>query len=443
VKRTLRFWPLLATIYFCVSGGPFGLEPVMQVGAGLAVLLLLVTPLIWSVPAALLTAEMGSAMPEEGGYYVWVKRAVGQPWAFLCGWWTWLYSWVDTAIYPTLFAAYTGRFLELLGYSTAIETNPWVKWSVGLLVIIPLTWLNVRGTKVVGDGSVSFFAILLAPFVVLVLLGMSKVLANPAATVHPFAAPGKATGSVLGVGLFAVMWNYLGWDSISTVSGEVYEPRRTLPRALAVGVPIVAITYVLPALIGLAVLKRPDQWQEDAWVEVASSIGGTWLAIAVTAAGIVSSAGLFSATLLASSRVPFVLAEEKFLPSVLSKLHPKWGSPWVAILVSAVFYTGFSYEKFNDLTVVDVVLYSSALLLELAALVVLRKKEPGMDRPFRIPGGVPALIFVVAAPVILIAFACYSRFQEKGQVAIWSSLVALISGPTVWIIGQASKKLLG
>ncbi|MDR3688189.1 MAG: APC family permease [Fimbriimonas sp.] len=440
MKRTLRFWPLLATIYFCVSGGAFGLEPMVQAGAGLAVLLLIVTPIIWSAPVALLTAELGSAMPDEGGYYVWVKRALGQPCAFLCGWWTWIYSWVDTAIYPTLFAAYVARFLELVGYSTAIDSNPWTKWLVGLAIIVPLTWLNMRGTKIVGVGSVSFFVLLLVPFAVLLAFGMSKVVTDLSATVHPFVWQSQGATGAVGVGLFSVMWNYLGWDSISTVSGEIVEPQRNLPRALGVGVLIVTASYLFPVLVGLTVLRGTDAWKDGAWVQVASLVGGRWLGIAVAAAGIVSSAGLFSATLLSSSRIPFVLARDRWLPARLTKLHPKWGTPTVAILVSAVFYTALSYERFNDLTVVDVVLYSSALVFEFIALAVLRFKEPDLMRPFRIPGGWPALVLVLTAPAALVVFACISRFQDKGQVAIWLSAVALASGPVVWWIGRQTTK---
>ncbi len=412
----------------------------MQAGAGMAVLLLLITPLIWSAPAALMTAELSSAIPEEGGYYIWVRRALGQPWGFLCGWWTWVYSWVDSAIYPTLFAAYLGQFLELIGYSTVIDSNPWVKWLVGLIIIVPLTLLNLRGTRSVGEGSVSFFVVLLIPFVILVALGMSRVIVHPSAIVHPFVATGKGASGAFGVGLFAVMWNYLGWDSMSTVSGEVENPQKTFPKALAYGVPIVALSYLLPAVVGLVVIKDPEQWKEGAWVQIAMAVGGKWLAVATTAAGIVSSAGLFSATLLASSRIPFVMSEEGRLPKVLSRLHPKWNTPWVAILISAFFYTAFSYEKFSDLTVVDVVLYSSALLLEFVALIVLRKKEPELPRPFQIPGGWPVVIAVSLAPAALILFACFSRFQEKGSLAVWSSVIALGSGPLVYGMGALLRR---
>src|SRR6185436_1385404 len=101
--RALMLWPLVMTFFLDVSGGPFGLESLMQSGPGMAILLILITPFIWAAPAALMTAELASAIPTEGGYYVWVKRCMGPFWSFVCGWWTWVYSWVDVAIYPVLF----------------------------------------------------------------------------------------------------------------------------------------------------------------------------------------------------------------------------------------------------------------------------------------------------------------------------------------------------
>src|SRR2546426_160775 len=97
----LRLGPLVAVMFFTVSGGPFGLEGLVgSVGPGVAVLLLVATPLVYSVPEALLIGELASMLPVEGGYYQWVKRAFGRFWGFWNGWLSWAYSLIDMAIYP-------------------------------------------------------------------------------------------------------------------------------------------------------------------------------------------------------------------------------------------------------------------------------------------------------------------------------------------------------
>src|SRR5439155_1075113 len=137
-----------AVLYFTVSGGPFGLEGLVgAVGPGLALLLLVLTPLIYSVPEALLIGELASMLPLEGGYYQWVKRAFGPFTGFVNGWLSWVYSLIDMAIYPVLFVQYARWFApELSGLGA---------WGLALALIWGATWLNLRGTRVVGsDGRV-------------------------------------------------------------------------------------------------------------------------------------------------------------------------------------------------------------------------------------------------------------------------------------------------
>lgn len=436
-RRALRLLPLAMTIFCCASGGPFGLEPVMQAGPGLALVLILVMPLIWAVPAALMTAELASALPEEGGYYVWVRRAFGAFGGFLCGWWTWIYTCVDAALYPVLFATFISKLLETFGYA-AIE-DPWIKWGVGMAMVVPLTWLNVRGTRLVGFSTVVFAVLFLAPFAVVVALGLPHLFANPSAMTHPFSAAGKPLSEAISVGLYTIMWNYLGWDSLSTVAGEVENPQRSYPRALLIAVSLTVAVYLLPTMVG-AVL-RPDyaNWGDGTWVEVARAAGGQGLAIAMIVAGVFSASALFSSTLLGASRVPFVLAEHKLLPGAFSRLHPKYGTPWMAILASAVVYSALSYKSFSSLVAIDVIVYAAGLLLEFAALVALRRREPALERPYKIPGGWPGLALVVLLPTALTVFAIVDSVffdSEYGARSAIMAAIALATGPVVYFLNR-------
>src|SRR4051812_39703970 len=105
-KQKLRPLQLAAVIFLTVSGGPYGLEPLLQqAGAGAALLLLLITPILWDIPTILTVLELNSMLPLNGGYYQWVKRALGLRFAFYEGWWSWLYTFADLAIYPVLFVS--------------------------------------------------------------------------------------------------------------------------------------------------------------------------------------------------------------------------------------------------------------------------------------------------------------------------------------------------
>ncbi|MDX2065792.1 MAG: APC family permease [Fimbriimonadaceae bacterium] len=434
-RQPLKLLPLVAAIYFCVSGGPHGLEPLMQSGAGLGVLLILLTPIFWAIPAALMTAELTSALPDEGGFYGWVKRAFGPRAASLCAWWTWMYSWVDVAIYPVLFATYAREWVRMIGGPTEALAHPVAQWLLGLVIIVPFTALNIRGAQRVGQTSIALGVALLAPFAVLIALAVPRFLAEPARTITPFVAPGESVPSALSAGLFVVMWNYLGWDSLSTVAGEVDAPRRNFPRALAWALPIILLTYLLPTLAGLTVIRDPARWEEGLWPEIGRQLGGPAFGLWIAMTGMVSSAGLFASTLLGASRIPYVLAAEGQLPAWLTAVHPRFGTPHRAILGSAVIYAVLSFNTFENLAVVDVMLYSAAILIEFAALVVLRWKEPDLPRPFRIPGGRAGVVVVVLGPVAIVSFGVVSQFLSEGSAVLMWSFVALVIGAVLTELG--------
>src|SRR6186997_534427 len=138
LPRAIGTLGLVFVLFFSTSGGPYTTETLIHsVGPGLGLLILALVPLIWSVPEALIIGELASMLPEEGGYYRWVHRAFGAFWAFQNGWYTWLYSLVDMAIYPVLFAQYLAWFAPTL--------SPAQSWVVKLAVIWGATYINLRG----------------------------------------------------------------------------------------------------------------------------------------------------------------------------------------------------------------------------------------------------------------------------------------------------------
>jgi amino acid transporter len=414
--------------FFTVSGGPYGLEELVgQSGPGIALLLLVATPLIWSVPTALMVAELSSMMPVEGGYYAWVKRALGPFWGFLEGWWSWLASFVDMALYPVLFATYLVALLERLGMP-GIGGDPLLRWLVGLPIIWVFALLNVRGARPVGTSSILFGLVVLAPFAVMTYLGISRLLTEGGTPWEPLAPPDQPLLSAFGVGLFIVMWNYSGWDSVSTVGEEIDRPRRTIPLA----VPLVALVYLLPTIAGLVGLPDWTKWTEGSLPDVAAAVGGDWLGTWVAVVGLVTAGALYSGNLLSVSRLPFVMAADGYLPGVITRIHPRWGTPWISILLCAAVYTLFSYSTFASLIVVDVILYSATILLELAALVALRITLPRASRPFRVPGGWTGVFLVTALPAALVVLATVATAQSEGAEAVYLSAAGLASGVALY-----------
>src|SRR5579883_339963 len=422
-RGKLGLIPLVMTIFFCVSGGPYGLEPVVQSGRGMALLLILVVPLLWALPIALLSAELGSAIPEEGGYYEWVKQGVGPRAGFWCAWLTYLYSCVDVAIYPRLFVGYLGS----LGFNTALA-DPIVNAIVRIAMVAPLTWLNVRGAVSAGNASTMFGAALLGPFVVMIALAIVPSLQHLSSVATPLIPANVTLTSAFATGLFVIMWNYLGWDSISTISREIKDAPRVFPKALMIGLPLVVLFYFLPVFAGLSAVPDSTKWTDGSWPSIADAIGGSGLRLAVGLGGLLSAAGLFVAGLLAASRLPFVLAADGYMPASFTKLNSQYGTPARAIVASAVIYIILSSFSFEQLAEVDVVLYSSALVLEFWALVRLRRTQPELHRPFKIKGGFVAVVTISLFPMVLIVAAVFQMAMSSWREMLGLAILAISTG---------------
>jgi amino acid transporter len=428
----LTLGPLVAVMFFTVSGGPFGLEGLVgAVGPGLALLLLVVTPLVYSVPETLLIGELASMLPVEGGYYQWVKRAFGPFAGFVNGWLSWAYSLIDMAIYPVLFAQYARWFLPELSRTAA--------WGLALALIWGATWINLRGSRVVGQASVWFVVAVLAPFAVLAVSALWRWVGGPAPLalpVTPFHAAGTSFLGALGIGISQGIWNYSGWDNASTIGGEIEAAGRTYPRALARALPLVTLVYLVAIVPALAVTDW-RAWRDGAWPDLAAAIlgaGGPWLAAWLAVAGMASAFALFSALLLSYSRIPLVLAQDGLLPAALARTDAR-GTPRAAVLASAVAYSGFALLAFGGLLAADVLLYTAALAMEFAALIRLRRAEPELRGAFRVPVGVSVLVALAALPVLLlvVAVALELRSRDVGLPGVLAAVALAVLG----IVGYA------
>lgn len=439
--KSLSPLALAFTVFCCVSGGPIGLEPLIaETGPLLALLLILVTPLVWAIPDALTSCELAPAIPVEGGYVVWVRRAMGPFAGFLNAWWTWLYTIVDAALYPVLFTSTIGHLLNYYFGSRILLDSNLAHYAVSLSVVILFTYLNIRGTRIVGMASTAFALLIIVPFAAMSIVGLVRMAMESKPLLPPEEiAPGELKQG-LSAGLGIIMWNYLGWDALSTVAEEVDQPQKAYPRALLWGVPLVASVYFFPTLVGVHYYPDRSLWQEGAWPSIARAVGGEWLAWGVIVASIVSPVALFTASLLASSRVPFVLAEERFLPRRLVDVHPKFGTPWLAILLCGTLYAILVYQEFASLIQLNVVMYSAALCLETTALLVLRAKEPNLHRPFKIRGGWPVLTLVFILPILMIGLLAALSIREDGWQSLWLTGVALASAPILYFVKWAYER---
>jgi amino acid transporter len=422
--KKLRLLPLAASIFFMVSGGAYGLEELVACGYPAAFAALLVTPLLWSLPTALLVGELASALPKAGGYYAWVRRAMGPFWGFQEAWLSLVASVFEMAIYPTLFTLYLGYFFPSVSAGAGAV-------AVGAALIAACAAWNLLGAAPVGGGAIGLGVAVQLPFLALALFAFG----HAAAGGH-LPAPGAPPQAGVLTGLLVAMWNYMGWDNASTIAEEVERPGHTYPRALLLALGLIVGTYLLPVAAAALAGLRPDGWTTGAWVTAAREVGGGALALTVALGGMVCGLGMYNALLLSYSRLPVALADHGFLPAWLARRAPKTGAPAASILVCSTLYAACLGLGFIRLVELDVLLYGASLLLEFVALVVLRVREPRLARPFKVGGGTAVAALLGVGPMVLLGLALWDSKDERvgplPSLVLGALLVGL--GPLVYLL---------
>jgi amino acid transporter len=417
VVRKASLFYFVFVMYSYTTGGPFGLEEqVTTSGPGMTLLYHLILPFFWCIPVSLASAELTTAMPVEGGFYRWTRASFGDLLGFLAGWWNWSASFLLGASYAVLFTDYLGYYFpQLVG---------WRHYAVALCVIAFITWLNVRGIQMVGQAATAMELFIVLPVLVMVVIGIAHWKHNP---FIPMVPPHQPFEKVFGLGLALGLWLYSGYEQLSTVAEEVENPQRSYPIALALVVPLSIATYFLPTLAGLAALGNWQDWKTGYFSQAAALIGGPWLGTWMTLAAMITNLALLNSTVLTSTRMPFAMADDGYMPPLLGRRHPKYGTPWLAILVSAGIYAALALHTLGQLISIYNWLRAATTVLTVLSVWGIRRKFPELARPFRIPGGSFGLWSVIILPIVMtfVTLKYSDSFAKKyGVVGLALGLVA-------------------
>jgi len=450
-RNRVRVITVFFMVYILVSGGSFGIEDmVSSSGPGLTVLLLLLLPLVWSLPMALVASELNSAIPGEGGLYVWTRRALGDFWGFQAAWWWSLSIFVDSSVYVVLAVSYLQNWL---GFDQV--TFYLVCWAIIALFAV----VNIVGVRLVALGSTVFAILILLPFVVLIVVGIAQWQFNP---FTPFVVPGApvfGTGGVLAVGLAIGIWMYSGFESMSTLSGEIRNPQKVIPRALMLVIPFVVIMYVLPTIASLAGYGHWQSFSVDAddgsvsFIEIGRALGGTALGVALLASALLGNLALYLDYLASGARPLFAIAADGLFPRSVSRVSRRFGTPVGAIILMAVINAVLVIGPFQNLVVIDVMLFASAYVLIYVSAVRLRITEPELKRPFRVALGTAGMVAMVIPPILVVIFTLYVSTIDRSVVLFdfdglqllgldvgWygiAGFLALASGPMLYPLLRA------
>jgi amino acid transporter len=481
LKRSLTLLPLFGIIYFTISGGTFGIESLFSYsGAGMALLLIGVVPFAYSIPNILMVRELQSMMPVEGSYYHWTKQGFNPFTGFLTAWMNWVMSWVDVAIYPVLGATYLGFFVPQLRDGWG-GVPAWVlQWLVALVIIWGISALQIRGARLAGLTSVWLGAILIIPLIIMSVTGFYNWGAHGSGFAMSFLPKDTGVMGAFSVGLFVVMWNYMGWELPTSAGDEIVKPKRTYPLAMLLVLIASIATYAVPTVAALyggagdnnkVLLWGVTEDETDAGIgpvleaagmtpaqmdaagvdpasaegwglpDIAKAVGETathqgsgfavFLGDFMMVAAILSMIGLFIGNSVSATRIPFALSEDGMMPKLLVRVNRRFGTPWIAIILCGVIFSVFSLNAFAALVVIDVLLNSLTLLLQFLALWRLRVVRPDVKRA-RIPGGWVGLTIVTILPAAVIILAIVSQVSEEGLRAIYWALAAIVIGAILY-----------
>ena len=243
LKRVrMRLITAVVFVFTLTCSGSFGMEDVVSSsGPGMTLIMILVLPFVWSVPLAFVSSELGSMVPEAGGLYRWIRRGMGEYWSFQAGWWWSLSLYVDSAVYVALALDY---MQDQWGFGAAERA------AIGIAIVAVFTFINIRGLELTGWSLTIIQIGVMVPLLVFTVWGIFAGSGNP---FSPVLVPGESLLTSLNLGLAIMMWMYSGWESMSTLAGEIENPQRVIPRALMIGTPIVIATYFVTVCAAIRV----------------------------------------------------------------------------------------------------------------------------------------------------------------------------------------------
>ena len=431
-KHDIRVSGIVFMLYCLVAAGAFGIEEMIpEAGPGMTLILLIAFPIVWAYPISNLVAELGSVLPSEGGVYVWAKEAFGEFWGFQAGWWGTVSTYITNGVYVALVAGYVTQMIPMS--EVAVHAL-----KIGMILIF--TVINLMGLKEVGRVSTILSILIVLAFALVTVVGLLNWQTNP---MDPIMPEGYSIVDGIGGGICICVWMYCGYECISNMAGEVKNPQ-VIPKGLMIAMPLVALTYVLPTLAGLASLPEGswENWTTDGGFSgdtigyatvLTANLGQAWGYIFLVIA-IVSQCAIFNTYLASGSRGFFVLADDNLCPKFLVKVSRKRGVPYVGILSLSVVTLILAQSDFTTLVSAEVVFMLALYMILPLSVIKLRKTIPVEERKAKglyvMRGGKAGLVFYAGAPIVIAIIA----LLVNGTDYLCMGLIAISTGPIAYII---------
>ncbi|MCI9598549.1 MAG: APC family permease [Firmicutes bacterium] len=395
-KKKISTFALVMMICVTVAGGGFGIEDLVgSVGPGMTMLVFILLPFVWSLPFGLSSAELSSAWPEDGGMYTWAKQGLGEKAGFVSGWCYTIAGFVE----PATFAVLSANYMKML---LPIEVNDFVYWCLCAALIVIFAIINIIGIKVVSNMATVITLLGIIPFLILVVLSLMDINYSP---VKPMLPEDMSFLQAAGNGLLIGIWFNTGFETISTMSGDIEDGSRKVPKAIVIAVPLISIMYILWVIPALASVGHWEDWSSEgplSFVEIGEAVGGAPMRWAFVAAGSLASMMILCEYILAYAYVMKSFSEKGQFFKIFSKEHKRFKTPYMAIIIlSSVSIILCSSGSFIEFVGIASILYAVPVIMMFIANIKLRVKNPDLRLDFKVPLPNKVYIAYLCFPIVI------------------------------------------
>lgn len=435
-KHPMKVSTVVFMIFCLVAAGCYGIEEMIpEAGPGLTIIMLVVLPFVWGLPFGLVASELGSVRPQEGGYYKWVQEALGEFWGFQAGWWRTISIYIDNTLYVILAGGYL---------ATEWDLSRIAEFGFKFLMIAIFTYINIRGVKDVGIVSTVLSILVMAAFGLVAICGFVNWSGQGIGPITPEPAEGMVDWFFyIGGGISVGMWMYSGYESMSTIAGEIENPQ-VIPKGTLITIPLIMAVYILPTVAGLGSMGKWADWAPEGGVgyaDVVTTFWGPAFGVFFVIVAILAQCSIYNTYIASGSRGFFALADDHLAPPVLVKCDKKHGVPYIAVLSVALVNVVLCMVPFGVVIVLDVFLLVASYIMVYISAMILRKRIPREEYQFRVPGGYGFLCFICIMPICVAIFS----FFINGSDYFVGGMFGIVTGPILYIIwrkryGGLSKK---
>lgn len=419
-KRQVSTMGLLMIAFFWVGGGIYGNEPLVEAGPmGYVFVLLIGCAIFYALPMALISAELATALPYDGGLVAWVDETCGKTIGLHNMYWLWISYLFDSAAYPVLAAGYGARAFDLKVFTGNAEQGQAI---LAEIIIGIITLMKLAGTDYVVKMSGFFFVMSMLPSFIFCVYGSKDMAPEKWDNFDP-----ELHGTYKPAVMFSwVTWLYCGFNSIGALAGEIKDPKATYPIVVSILIPMVMAIYIWPVAVAVSLDNDRSNYVSGHFGDLAKDLCGRWLDISFVVGAAFCFVGNYNAQIIVCERSIAVFGEEAaqdYLQRKRRNVVTRYllqengtGVAPVYIIINAVLAGLLVWLPYDDLIEFSMLQMCLNLALFMYAFLWYKWKMPDMDRPFCIPGGFIGAVIVVIPVLLISGLTAYFALIDSGKI---------------------------